>query len=255
MPEGVLRGWRAWGLPCDRAPRVVRELMDGRTNRSYLIEADGQRWVLRLNAPNSRRLGIDRHREATILTAAATAGIAPTVAYCAAEHGLLITEFIDGRPLLREALHDPASVARLLSLIRRVHAIKVELPVIDFYAHAERYWQRLIDERFEPPNALLRERRSVTEQRDARLDVVDEVGLCHCDPTPKNVIERDGRLYLFDWEYAARGWSAFDYAAIAIEWDMPLARLQETTGLDQRQLRYAAALYRYTCRLWALINR
>lgn len=96
-PETILANWERLGLPFQTSPRLLRALSAGQTNRSFLIGADGERFVLRLNAPDAATLGINRQDEARLLTAASAAGIAPAVIHCAPEHGLLITEFIDGR--------------------------------------------------------------------------------------------------------------------------------------------------------------
>ena len=252
--EEILSGWRSWDVPFS-APRLVRKLAGGRTNRSYLIEADGRDWVLRVSASDFARLGIDRHREAAILKHVTAAGIAPATAYCSVEQGILISEYIEGHQWSPGALADPEKLERLLSLIERAHALLVDVAAIDYYAHAEYYWRRLLDTGMDISDDISEERTQIMARHDIHPDRNQDDRLCHHDLTPENLIERDGRLYLLDWEYAAPGSSAFDYAAMAIEWGLPLEHVHEISGIDLTVLNDAARLYLYTCRLWGLLNK
>jgi len=251
--EEILPGWPDWDVPFSE-PRLLRELPGGRTNRTYLLEADDQRWVLRISAPDFARLGIDRHREAAILENVVAAGIAPEMAYCSVEKGILISEYIDGHKWPPEALAGTENLERLLTLIERVHALKPDVPAIDYYAHAEFYWHRLTDAGIDIPDDVSRQRAQITARRDVHPDRKQDDRLCHHDLTRENLIDRDGRLYLLDWEYAAPGSPAFDYAAMALEWGLPLERVHEKSGIDLAVLNDAAMVYSYTCRLWALLN-
>ena len=79
-------------------------------------------------------------------------------------------------------------------------------------------------------------------------------GLCHHDPVVSNVISSDGRLYLLDWEYAAPGFIAMDYAALSIDWHIADAIIVERTGIDTTVLDIAKQLYGYICQLWQEIS-
>ena len=252
MPS--LDDWSNWDVPFASAPRLLRELGGGRTNQSYLIEADGRLWVLRLSTPNGTHLGIDREREAAVLRHAVAADLAPAVAYHSLEHGVLITAYIDGQPLGAAALGETENLRRFLDLIRRVHTLEMETPRLDYYAHTERYWHTLIDIGIEIPDTLSRARDKVLSGRSRHPLNPHRARLCHHDLTPQNVIEHGGHLYLLDWEYAACGAPAFDYAAICVEWGLPLERLREHAPTDLEELIHAVELYRYTCGLWMLIN-
>ncbi len=253
MPD--LDDWPNWDVPFSGAPRLLRELGGGYTNRTYLIEVDESLWAVRLDTPDGKRLGIDREREAAVVQRAVAAGLSPAVAFHSLEHGVLITAYIDGGPLDTETLAEPGKLERFLDFVKRVHELKIETPRLDYYAHAERYWRTLGESGIECPDALIRARDEVLAGRSRYPLAPFEARLCHHDLTPQNFIENGDQLYLLDWEYAAYGAPVFDYAAICVEWSVPIGRLQEHTGADLEELRHAVALYRYTCGLWMLINR
>ena len=249
-PETILANWERLGLPFQTSPRLLRALSAGQTNRSFLIGADGERFVLRLNAPDAATLGINRQDEARLLTAASAAGIAPAVIHCAPEHGLLITEFIDGRPLHRDDV-DRRQIHQLVELLEAVHTLPVELPAFDYAAHAQEYWQHLVVADVPIPPALVKQRKPAMDQL-AMLVGPGRRHPCHHDPVPGNVLQHDGRLLLIDWEYAGYGDPAFDWAALVEEWAVPAAALPVVNATRAEALRSA---YRFLCALWSLLPR
>jgi thiamine kinase-like enzyme len=251
-PEATLRQWREWSGVFGAKPKLLGTLGGGSTNHSYLIEAHSQRFVLRLSSSAGTQLGIVRAHERLILNDAAAAGIAPAIAHCSVEDGVLITEFIDGA-----AYAEPDARIRcdiLIALTRRIHALETPVPAVDYYAHAERYRRRLLAAGVALPGALTSLASQIAEEHEAGHAQPDASRICHRDLNPGNIIERAGRLYVIDWEYAARGASAFDFAAISAEWQLPLAAVGHATGLETRVLAHAARLYEYTCALWRLVH-
>jgi thiamine kinase len=241
-------------LPFSNAPKFLRTLLGGRSNNNTLIEADGALWVLRISTPNVSQFGIDRSREEIALQKAADAGIAPRIAYRAQSKGILITEFIDGRHWAPSALAENSKFDELVSLIKRVHELDNNLPVTDYYQHAENYWTQLVSAGCDIPRSLRSMRDRVNEQQSEALELGAPSTLCHRDISPSNVIEKNGRLFLIDWEYAARGSPTFDYASIRNEWHVTAKRLIDAAELSSTQLHLACDLYQYTCRLWELLN-
>ena len=252
--EDILLEWRHWNVGWSCPPRIERELAGGKTNQSYLITADNRRWVLRLNAFDATDFGIDRTREAAVIQCAVVADLAPAVAYCSPEDGILITEFIDGEHWQPQTLDNPEHLAQLLNLVRSVHSLDVDTATIDYFAHGEHYFAQLTAAKIKVPLTLHHERDQLLEQRERNPWRNQIAHLCHHDISPTNVIEFDGRLTLIDWEYAARGSRAFDYAGLATEWNLPLERLQTELGIGFTELSNAARLYQYICRLWALLT-
>ena len=241
-------------LPFSRAPIFHRVLTGGRSNQNLLIEADGELWVLRLSTPNVSEFGIDRYAEELALSQAATSGIAPRIAFASRSNGILITEHIDGRHWAPGALSENTKLEQLVALVERVHQLEINIPITDYYQHAENYWTQLANSGDEIPASLklMREtiNRGLCEDPSPKL----AARLCHRDISPSNVIEKDGRLFLLDWEYAARGTATFDFASIQFEWSVSADRLADVAGLSLEHLKFAYDLYRYTCQLWEQLN-
>ncbi len=241
MPESWLQDWRSWGLA--QAPRLLHRLPGGRTNTSYLVEASGQRLVLRHNYSASAELGIDRERERKILVAAAAAGIAPQLVYC--DDRVMLAEYIDGDHWHQTADLNAEHAEQLLSTMARVHRIRLDLPRYDYLAHIEAYWRQ-----------LPAQHSNMATEHDRMLPLLHRFqeecrchSLCHHDPLAGNVIASGNRLYLIDWEYAGMGCRAFDFAALADHWGGAIT--MPKLDCDQQ---LAGLVYRYLCRLWETLR-
>lgn len=253
MLDQQLENWQAWGLPC--TPTVLRELLAGRSNRSYLLACGEQRWVLRLNTLASDALGINREREARVLALAADAGIAPRVLYNNPQQGVLLSEYIETELWPASA---PSSSQRdaLLALLQRVHKLSPDLPRYDYLAHGEAYWQRLQALPGGIDAGLCEARQQILPALASFQSACCCNALCHHDLVKSNVLNSRRGLYLIDWEYAGRGCRAYDYAALAAEWSIDSGELPGSGVALSCSLSQASDIYAYLCALWqALRNR
>jgi thiamine kinase len=248
MPEDPLHGWTDWGLPV-KSLRLLEKLNAGITNKNYLVEADKHKCVLRINTPCSLALGIDRQREKTILQQASVIGLAPDVLFCSPEHGVLMTEFINAQHWSVSDLHDEDKLSLLTDAINQVHNLKIETEKFNYQQHEENYWQQLKN------NNVADE---FYRRRESMLEYIEEIPLtntiCHHDPNPGNILVRSDKIYFIDWEYAAPAWPAFDFAALSVEWSVPVEQLNLPDGINIDDVLKASEFYVYLCDLWSALQ-
>jgi len=249
--EDPLKNWADWNLTFSQKPELVSTLSSGLTNQSYLIEADNQKYVLRINAYNSEALGIDREREKIIIEKASSAGIAPTTLYCSVEDQVLITEYIEGQNWQTVDLQDKQKKILLIDKLEQIHSLQVDTSSLNYYVHAEKYWQSLVESNNSIPETLNRHRELIlNEMKDHSASNI----ICHHDPNPNNIIIRSNQLFFIDWEYAAPGWPALDYAALSVEWAVSVSQLNLPEQIEVDDVLQAIEFYKYLCELWAAIQ-
>lgn len=184
-----------------------RALGGGLGNRSWLVETDDRRLVLRLDGPLSRALGLDRQVELAVLERAAEQGIAPDVVYADTGAGILVYEYLPGRCWTREDLEDEANLEALAAVFRRVHALPLCSVPFDAAGAAARYLALI---RGDAALSAIGERcRTVIESIPAPA----EVTCCHNDVVAANVVAIPA-LRLLDWEYACDNEPLFDLASV-----------------------------------------
>lgn len=252
-PEEALNTWQAWRCEFKSRPVIVAELAGGKTNRSFLLEADGNKFVMRLNKPSAVLPGVDRAEEIRNLQAAGGAGIAPRVMHSDLQAGLLITEYIDGTTFGGSNI-DSMLIDRLVNLLSRVHSLAIETPAIDYAAHVDAFWRLIEDRQTRPNESLLQRRESMCALVNGLVTADSTIALCHHDPSRSNVIDRNGQLILLDWEYAAPGPVVMDYAALSIEWGIDATEITRRVALNPDMLETAKTVYRYVCQLWSEVQ-
>jgi thiamine kinase-like enzyme len=249
LPDLAIDSWRAWDGEFHSRPVILRQLGDGRNNRSYLLDSDGKRMVLRLNSSESVIPGVNRNNEIAIWTEASQQGIAPPLLYADGHNRFLVSTYVDNCLPLKPP-PDEALNSQVLELLSRTHRLNVDAPGIDYPRHIENYWQ-LINAKNQPSNqALIEQREPMQSVLGSLMASNPPTGLCHHDPVIANFVGNTNRLYLIDWEYAARGILAMDFAALSVEWGIDDARIREHTGIEPGVLVMAKVLYGYLCALW-----
>lgn len=206
--------------------------------------------VLRLNGAVTLLPGANRSNEINIWQMASAQGIAPPLQYVDDLNRFLISTYINNslppRPPIDETFVDQA-----FSLLRSFHQLDTDAPTIDYASHIENYWQ-IIERKSNLLNPVLNEQRKPMQEVLASLtNSGTAMGLCHHDLVVANFVGNADRLYLIDWEYAARGLQVMDYAALSFEWEIDDAVVIERTGVEPELLVMAKVFYKYLCALWA----
>lgn len=191
--------------------------------------------------------------ETAIWQMASQQGIAPPLLYVDENGRFLISRYIENH-LPSQPPFDDAFIDLAFELLRCCHQLKVEAPNINYADHIEAYWQNI------EARGLL-SNRSLPDQRDPMQIALKELiasntptGLCHHDLVVANFVGDSKRLYLIDWEYAARGMLIMDFAALAVEWRIDDMTILQKTGIELRSLTRAKAFYQYLCDLWTELN-
>ncbi len=193
---------------------VHRRLGNGPTNETWLVTHDNKRYVLRLVKLVAATLGLSLTEEMIVVTEAAKGKLAPPIIASCVHHGIVLSEYLDGRTWTVQDLHDRAQLDRLASALRRIHKLECKAPPLDIRCSLQRYAQRSTDASADMwlKNAL------------AQLDLITPrpLAVCHNDLTVANLID-DGQLYMIDWEFAALGDPLFDLAVVIAHHELDAA--------------------------------
>ena len=206
-----------------RVPEIVRArkvavglLEGGLTNRNYLVDADGRRFVVRIIGDNGTVLVRDRATEEAAMRRAEAAGITPEVVLFTQPEGHMVTRYLaETAPLTVDEFASTGTIPRLVSVLRDVHSLDPIDGAFDPYADIRR-WLEVVDRRATPwPDRLGPFLDRVETIEAARSPVrASEFVLCHNDPYHLNFLDDGSRLWMIDWEYAGMGDRMYDLASI-----------------------------------------
>lgn len=227
----ALASWQSWGIASQAPkPEDLQPLAGGLTNKGYLLTLNQQQYLLRLAAPNTENLNINRSAELALQEFLAKQGLAAKVIYAAPDNSFWLREYIVG-----EAIHLPNSatdkfnlVLKLAKHLQQIHQLEMsanlakQLTQINIKEKAAAYWQAIDLEKLS--SQKLTHLRQLKEQifsltRKALSN--NKQHLCHLDPTLGNwLITAHQQLHLLDWEYAGFGNPLWDFAQLSQAFDL-----------------------------------
>ncbi|MDH3350546.1 MAG: phosphotransferase family protein [Gammaproteobacteria bacterium] len=202
-PGSVLAGIPGW------EDASVRALHGGLTNRTWLVEAQGRKAVLKIDdAPRAAPFN-SRRKEAQIQTSAAAAGLANRV--LAATDVVYLTEYVDGDVWTPTEFDNDENLTQLGRALRRMHALPLTGRTFDAKQAARQYASQIEN--------------ADTELLRGSLRVVDAMPspsnlcCCHNDLVAGNIIATP-QIRFLDWEYACDNDPFFDLATVVAHHDL-----------------------------------
>ncbi len=201
---------------------ALTALSGGITNRNFLVTVAGStdRYVIRLAGNDTHLLGISREVEHAATVAAAGVGVGPEVTAFIRPEGYLVTRFIEGSPVSDEAVHTPATIARVATSLRRIHdgpaipGLFVPLRIAEAYRALALARGVPIPPEYELAAAIGR------RIELACLSNPVELRPCHNDLLNANFIDDGQRIRIVDWEYAGMGDPFFDLGNFSINHEL-----------------------------------
>lgn len=246
-----------------QAELSYRYLPDGITNENYWLSLNQQQYVLRLNNPDSDRLGLDRDVESAIMERVSVLDFVPEVIYCSKE--LRISNWLKGVIWNKKILERQVNLNRLAQKLKQLHALPChDLPVLDMLGRLDQY-------------------RTMSQQRHGQLPAAEQrllpyaikvlgsikhrlpACLCHNDLLSANILgvqsSNQEKIYFLDWEYAAINDPLFELAVIcrgnhlseASQQYFLQAYLGESAGEYIKAFTSWCWFYEYLSLLWGLV--
>jgi thiamine kinase-like enzyme len=232
-------------------PFTASELSGGLTNTNYRVECDGQVVVVRLSAPQTELLAIDRAAEHANAVAAATTGVAPKVLAFVPEHAALAIEWIEGRTFTESDLDDSAALADVAAACRTMHAGPAFASDFDMFGLQRRYLNLVTSRGYPLPTGYLDAMPIVNRMREAMSANPDLTVPCHNDLLAANIMASDDQLWFIDFEYAGNGDPCFELGNLASESHLSTDRLAE---LVTAYYGYESPAKIARARLWGLMS-
>jgi thiamine kinase-like enzyme len=202
-------------LPIWRGPVAPEPISGGITNVNFKVEDAGESFVVRVGDDIPLH-HVMRFNERAASQAAHRAGISPEVVH--AEPGILVMRFIEGRTCTAEDIRDPARLAAIMPLLKRVHRElprHLRGPILAFWVfHVIRDYAHTLAEGGSRYVSRLPELLDKATELELAVGPVDLV-FGHNDLLPGNFIDDGARIWLIDWDYAGFNSPLFDLSNLA----------------------------------------
>ncbi len=208
----IIPGWSDAG-------NLFVKSIGGLTNSNYLVEVDGDQFVLRVSGKNTHLLGIDRKTEFEVMKVAALYDLCPEVVYYHPTEGHMVTRYLHGRHWTYDEYCKPEKLSCMVEAVKAIHNLPGVITEISPFRRIEHYVHHIkaLDVDFPVDFKRALQKMKLLE-KDLKADPFPSRGLCHNDLFSKNFID-DGKLRFIDWEFAGMGDIFYDLATLAYTFD------------------------------------
>jgi thiamine kinase-like enzyme len=195
----------------------VSQLSGGLTNENYLVEAGGQKYVMRIPGQSTELLSIDRANEVYNTKAAATTGIGPRVLEHIPGVDIVVLEFIEGTTMSARALQSKEMAWRMAASFRRLHASPRFLQDFNMFRLIESYLRIVADREVTIPDGYRDWLPAVAQIERATAAGPLPSAPCHNDLLCENFIDDGEALRIVDYELSGNNDPCFDLGNTAQE--------------------------------------
>jgi thiamine kinase-like enzyme len=194
---------------------LISPLDGGANNLNFTVEGDGVKAALRIAGSGGEALGIDRLSGYRAQVAAAGRELAPPVWAWSPGTGNMLTGFVEGETLGRDAFEDRRVLALVARLLRQLHGTAADIRRFSPFEEI-----RLNVARVEGGADAFPEEWTELQAAVDRIEIeVAALGLpeavTHNDLVPQNFILEGDRLRLVDWDFAGYGRPTFELGSLA----------------------------------------
>ncbi len=195
----------------------VSSLSGGLTNENYLVEAGGERYVVRIPGRSTELLSIDRANEVYNTKAAAETGVGPKVLEHLPDLHVMVLEFLPGPTMSAATLGSKEMAGRMAASFRRLHSGPRFLNDFNMFRLIE-YYLGIVDEHGVTIPATYRGwLPTVAEIEGAVASGSLPSVPCHNDLLCENFIDDGDSLRIVDYELSGNNDPCFDLGNTAQE--------------------------------------
>ncbi len=179
----------------------IAVLKKGMTNRSFLFQCRGKRYIMRIPGEGTHEL-INRAQEAHVYQTISDTGICDDVVYINPNNGYKITEYLNDARVCDAA--NEQDLKKCMNRLRSFHEQKLKVDhIFDIFERID-FYQSLWGDTPSVYADYMQTKENVLSLRRYIDDQKAEYVLTHIDAVPDNFLftENSTNIRLIDWEYA-----------------------------------------------------
>lgn len=191
----------------------IKTLKKGMTNRSFSFECNNKRYIMRIPGEGTDRL-IDRREEYNVYQQIKDEPYTENILYLNPKNGYKLSEFLENTRNSNAENWD--DVNRCMSLLRNFHSQKFKVKHdFDIWKQIEFYEDLRGEASAYKDFSLTKD--NVLKLKPFIKNNIHKWILCHIDANADNfLINKEGKTFLIDWEYAGMQDPDLDIAMFAI---------------------------------------
>ena len=194
---------------------TVNPINDGITNINYEVIVDKKSFFLSIPSLNSELLDIDYKNKYNNNKICGEINISPKVTHFIESENLLVTEFINSKHSSLDTFKSFNEIERLVNNIKCLHNAKPFLKNFNMFNRISSYQNIL--KRYCLPQTLNRYVNNIKSLEDKLYLPNHKLVPCHNDLLPENIIIKDNKIFIIDFDYSGNNDPCFELGNLSVE--------------------------------------
>ena len=193
----------------------VNPINDGITNINYEVIVDKKSFFLSIPSTNSELLNIDYKNKYYNNNICGEINISPKVIYFIELENLLVTEFIISKTASLRMFQGPQEINKLVKNIKILHNAKPFLRKFDMFSQINYYQSILKSGQLSQEKLKYINNIKILKQKLYLPN--DKLVPCHNDLLADNIIIKDNKIFIIDFDYSGNNDPCFELGNLSVE--------------------------------------
>ena len=194
----------------------LNPINDGITNINFEVIVDSKSFFLSIPSSDPKLLNIDYRNKYYNNSICGELNISPRVTNFIEKENLLVTEFIKSKHSSSEMFQSSKQIEKLVSNIKILHNAKPFLKTFNMFNQIKSYQNIL---KHEISKELLKYLDNI-KILEMKLSIPNDMLVpCHNDLVPENIINKDNKIFIIDFDYSGNNDPCFELGNLSVEMD------------------------------------
>ncbi len=183
----------------EEAIENIKVLKKGMTNRSFLFECDGNKYIMRIPGEGTEQL-INRKQEAAVYEVIKNKNICDDIVYINPENGYKITRYLNNARVCDPFCEE--DIRRCMGKLKDFHSLNLKVNhAFDIFGQID-FYESLWHGQPSVYRDYIKTKENVMKLKSFIESEKKEFCLTHIDAVPDNFLFVEDDIRLIDWEYA-----------------------------------------------------
>ena len=197
----------------------IEPINSGITNLNFKVIVDKIPYFLSIADAKSQFLEINFNNKYSNNNICAGLGISPNVLYFFQSKNIIITEFIDSKHILNEDFGSFENIDKLINVIKSIHQVNSFHQEFNMFTLLKNYMSVIKNENIEISESAVRNFNSINEIGEKLEMFREKLVPCHNDLVPENILIKNEKLYVIDFDYSGNNDPCFEIGNLCVEMD------------------------------------
>ena len=193
----------------------VNQINSGITNINFEVTVGKKSFFLSMPSSNSELLNIDYRNKYYNNKICGKINISPRVTHFIESENLLVTEFIKSKCSSLETFQSSRKIEQLVKNIKLLHNANPFLRKFDMFNQIN-YYQNILKKDY-LPKKLFKYVNIIKTLKQKLYLPNDKLVPCHNDLLAENIIRKDNKIFIVDFDYSGNNDPCFELGNLSVE--------------------------------------